>query len=73
MQRLTHRRVVSPETAYAEAGEHVEVAVALVVEEVAAFGALVDFVEPDRVQHPGHLRVDVFALQLVVLAAAGLK
>ena len=45
---LADHRVVAPEREHAEAGQHVEVVVAVLVVEVGALGPGVDLVEPDR-------------------------
>jgi hypothetical protein len=66
---LDHR-VVAPQREHAEAGQHVEVVVALVVVKVGALGPRIDLVEADRVQHLRQLRVHVPRLQLVPLRAA---
>ncbi len=55
---------------YPKAGKHVEVVVAGVVVQVRAFGARVDLVEADRVQHARQLRVQVPGLQFVTFSAA---
>ena len=70
MQRLADDGVVAAEAHHPEAGEHVEVVVAVRVPEVRALGPLVDLVEADGVQHARELVVEVPGVQLVALGAA---
>ena len=70
VQRLADDGVVAAEAHHPEAGEHVEVVVAVGVPEVGALGPLVDLVEADGVQHARQLVVEVPRVQLVALAAA---
>ena len=69
MEGGAHRGVVAADAEHAEAGQEVEVLPAAAVVQVGALGAHVGGVEPDRVQHPGQLRVHVPAVQLVALLA----
>ena len=62
------RRVAAAERVNPEAGEEIEVALALGVEQVAPLAAHVEAVEADRLQHPGELMVEVLLVQRVVLA-----
>ena len=55
----------------AEPGQEVEIAPALGVVEIAALAPHVVAVEPDRLEHPAHLRVHVLRLEGEVLPLAG--
>ena len=70
MQRVLDHRVGAPEGEDAEATEHVEVAIVLVVEEVAALAALVETVEAERRDDLGELRVEVLGVQGEVVAVS---
>ena len=70
-QRRADARVVAADVVHAEAAEHVEVAVAVSVEEVRAVGARPRPVEPDRAQHAHELRIDRPRPALVLVAAGG--
>src|SRR5581483_1507222 len=58
LQRAADGLVVPPDVVHAEAAEQVEVAVAVVVEEVRAVRARPRAVETDRLQHAHELRID---------------
>ena len=66
-ESLTHHRMIASDVEDAVAGEHVQVALAGAVEEVRALRAHVDPVEPDRLEDPGELRVDMIRVELEVL------
>ena len=70
MQRPDDGGVAPAEGEHAEPGQEVEVAVALVVDEVAALALDVEAVELDRAEHPGQLGVDVLRVEGEVLARA---
>ena len=70
VQRLAYDGMMPAEPEDAETGEHVQVVASLVVVEVGAFGAGVDAVESDRVQHSRQLGVEVTGVQFVPLGAA---
>ena len=70
VQRLPDHRMVPAEREHPEPGQHVEVIGAVVVVQVRALAAHVDLVEPDGVQHPRQLRIEVPRVQVVPLAAA---
>ncbi|CAM5269625.1 hypothetical protein SFIMM107S_07527 [Streptomyces griseus] len=70
VQGLPDDGVVAAQAHDAEAGEHVEVVVALRVPEVRALGPLVDLVEADGVEHARQLVVEVARVQLVPLGPA---
>jgi hypothetical protein len=72
-ERGADARVVAADVVHPEPAEHVEVAVALLVEQVRALGARPRAVEADRPQHAGELRVDRARPQVEILAAAGLE
>jgi hypothetical protein len=70
VQRLPHHRVMPPDTHHAEPGEHVEVVVAVGVEQQGALCPFVDLVEADGAQHPRLLVVEMACVQLVPLGSA---
>ena len=55
--------MAAAEREHAESGKEIEVAVAVAVEEVRAFGAHVVLVEADRAENLRHLRVHVTLVQ----------
>ena len=67
VQGLDDGRVAAAEGEHAEPGQEVEVAVALVVDEIAALALDVEAVELERAEHPGHLGVDVLGMEGEVL------
>ena len=67
VQRLDHLRVVAPDREHAPAGEQVEVALALCVEEVLAARLGIGDIEADRLEHPDDLAVQVLLVEGVLL------
>ena len=72
-ERGADARVVAADVVHPEAAEHVEVAVAVGVEEVRALGARPRAVEADRLEDAGELRVDRARPEVEILTAAGLE
>ena len=70
VQRVLDHRVRATQGEDAEAAQHVEVAIAVVVEEVAALAALVETVETERRDDLGELRVEVLGVQGEVVAVS---
>ena len=65
-----HVRVVAAEREHAVAGDQVEVAVAVGIDQVGAIAADPRPVEPERPQDPPHLRVEVAVVERQLLADA---
>jgi hypothetical protein len=66
-QDLDHLRVVAPDREHAPAGEQVEIAVALRVEEVLPARLGVRDVVADRLQHLHDLPIQILVVQRVLL------
>jgi hypothetical protein len=60
--------MATPERVDTESREEVEISVPLGVEQVRPLAADVESIESDRLEDPGQLVVQVFVVQLVVLA-----
>ena len=67
VQCRLERRMASTEGVDAESGEEVEIPLALGVEEVAALAPDVEAIEPDRLEHPAQLVIQVLLMERVVL------
>ncbi len=72
-ERGADARVVAADVVHPEPAEHVEIAVAVGVEEVRALGARPRAVEADRLEDARELRVDRARPEVEILAAAGLE
>ena len=73
LERRLHPRVVAPDVVHPEPAQPVEVAVAVGVVQMGAFGARPAAVEADRAQHPHELRVDRASVEVELVARVALE
>ena len=70
-QRPADHRMVAAHGKDAEASQEVGIAVAVGIIEIRTLPPVIDFVEPDRMQHAGQLGVEVAGMQIVSLPIPG--
>ena len=64
-QGIAHEPVIAPKSEYAPSTQKIEVSSALAIEEILAGAAHVSTVEPEGLEHPDHLLVEIAGMQRI--------